>query len=147
MTLPIIGIMCCNRIVGFDTAQAVMDRYVKAVLGFADCGALLIPALTESFDPVGLTARLDGLMLTGSPSNVQPGLYGEGEADIEENGPFDYNRDHVSLRMIETMVGRGKPVFGICRGFQEINVALGGTLRRCRVWFHQRFQPHRPSCT
>jgi putative glutamine amidotransferase len=130
MTLPIIGIMCCNRVVGHDTAQAVMDRYVRAALTYGDCGALLIPAMTEGFDPHVLTSRLDGLMLTGSPSNVQPGLYGETEADRDENGPFDKNRDHISLRMIETMVERGKPVFGICRGFQEINVALGGTLRR-----------------
>src|SRR5690606_35068147 len=67
-----------------------------------------------------------GLMLTGSPSNIASSLYGQTGGD----GPFDAARDTVSLGLIEAMLSWGKPVFGICRGFQEINVLLGGTLRR-----------------
>ncbi len=125
---PVVGIMACNRTVGVENAHAVMERYVRAAITYGDCHALLIPPMAEGFSSGALTAKLDGLMLTGSPSNIQPGLYGQ--ADIGENGPFDEGRDAVSLGMIECMITMGKPVFGICRGFQEINVLLGGSLRR-----------------
>jgi len=128
---PVVGIMACNRAVGGENAHAVMERYVRAAMVYGDCNALLIPPLADGFSSGALTARLDGLMLTGSPSNVQPSLYGsEGGAQKTENGPFDEGRDTVSLGMIECMMTMGKPVFGICRGFQEINVVLGGSLRR-----------------
>ncbi len=123
---PVLGIMCCNRIVGSDAAQAVMDRYVQSAMTYADAAALLIPALPDLFTAAEVAPRLDGLLLTGSPSNVEAQRYGE----ASDEGPFDPARDTVALAMIEAMVALGKPVFGICRGFQEINVALGGTLRR-----------------
>jgi putative glutamine amidotransferase len=126
MTKPIVGIMACNRMVGVENAHAVMERYVRAAVTYGDCHALLIPPLADGFSSGALTARLDGLMLTGSPSNLQPELYGQEDGA----GPFDEGRDAVSLCMIECMVTMGKPVFGICRGFQEINVVLGGSLRR-----------------
>jgi putative glutamine amidotransferase len=65
-------------------------------------------------------------LLTGSPSNVATARYGDDGGD----GPFDEGRDEIALSMVERMIDAQKPVFGICRGFQEINVALGGTLRR-----------------
>ncbi|ESQ83112.1 hypothetical protein AEAC466_14715 [Asticcacaulis sp. AC466] len=123
---PVVGIMACNRTVGVENAHAVMERYVRAATVYGDCHALLIPPMADGFSSAALTARLDGLMLTGSPSNVQSELYGGEGGD----GPFDEGRDAVSMGMIECMVTLGKPVFGICRGFQEINVVLGGTLRR-----------------
>jgi len=124
---PIVGIIACNRTVGVENAHAVMERYTRAAVIYGDCHALLIPPMGGLESAKALSARLDGLMLTGSPSNVQPGLYGDMETG---EGPFDPGRDSVSLAMIETMTTLGKPVFGICRGFQEINVVLGGTLRR-----------------
>lgn len=124
---PVVGIIACNRTLGVENAHAVMERYTRAAMVYGDCHALLIPPFDDHFSAAALSARLDGLMLTGSPSNVQPGLYGDGEAG---EGPFDPRRDLVSLAMIETMTTLGKPVFGICRGFQEINVVLGGSLRR-----------------
>ncbi|CAM3241787.1 gamma-glutamyl-gamma-aminobutyrate hydrolase family protein [Asticcacaulis taihuensis] len=123
---PVVGIMACNRTVGVENAHAVMERYVRAAITYGDCHALLIPPLTDNFSSAALTTRLDGLMLTGSPSNVQSSLYGSEGGE----GPFDEGRDAVSLGMIECMINLGKPVFGICRGFQEINVVLGGSLRR-----------------
>ena len=126
MLKPVVGIMACNRPVGVENAHAVMERYVRAAVTYGDCCALLIPPLEDGFSAAALTGRLDGLMLTGSPSNLQPVLYGETGGE----GPFDDGRDAVSLAMIECMITSGKPVFGICRGFQEINVALGGSLRR-----------------
>lgn len=118
--------MACNRTVGVENAHAVMERYVRAAITYGDCHALLIPPQEDGFSSAAISHRLDGLMLTGSPSNLQPGLYGDDDGE----GPFDEGRDAVSLAMIECMITLGKPVFGICRGFQEINVVLGGTLRR-----------------
>ncbi len=126
MTKPVIGISACNRTVGVENAHAVMERYTRAAVTYGDCHALLIPPLEDGFSAAAIAARLDGLMLTGSPSNIATGLYGE----TGGKGPFDEGRDTVSMAMIEAMVVAGKPVFAICRGFQEINVVLGGTLRR-----------------
>lgn len=123
---PVIGIMACNRTVGEENAHAVMERYVRSAIRYGDCHALLIPPVMEGFSSGTVTKHLDGLMLTGSPSNIGSRRYGQEGGE----GPFDEGRDDVSLAMIECMITMGKPVFGICRGFQEINVVLGGSLRR-----------------
>ncbi|MGL4541015.1 MAG: gamma-glutamyl-gamma-aminobutyrate hydrolase family protein, partial [Polymorphobacter sp.] len=72
--------------------------------------------------------RLDALLLTGSPSNLDTRLYGAEVADAA--GPFDRPRDAMALALVDAMIALGRPVFGICRGFQELNIAFGGTLRR-----------------
>jgi len=127
MARPVAGIVCCTRTVGVEPAQAVMNRYVVEALKNADCAGLLVPALPDLMSASEVAGRLDGLMLTGSPSNVDPARYGE---DAEGVGPFDPDRDAMTLDLIKAMADLGKPVFGICRGFQEINVAFGGALRR-----------------
>jgi putative glutamine amidotransferase len=124
---PILGIACCNRLVADEDAQVVMTRYLEAALPYADAAALLIPARPDLIDADDVAARLDGLLLTGSPSNVDVALY---EPGGDGAGPFDRARDTMTKSLIAAMLARGKPVFGICRGFQEINVAFGGTLRR-----------------
>lgn len=126
MARPVLGIIACNRIVGVEPAQAVMDRYVRAAMVHADVAALIIPSLPDLMSAAEVAPRLDGILLTGSPSNVETSRYGE----TQGNGPFDPARDEIALSMVGRMVEAGKPVFGVCRGFQEINVALGGTLRR-----------------
>ena len=83
--------------------------------------------------------RLDGLLLTGTPSNLDPKRYGEIIDDAP--GPFDPGRDEMTAHLIEAMLDLGKPVFGICRGFQELNVAFGGTLRRDMA-VHPELTPH-----
>lgn len=123
---PVLGIICCNRIVGTETAQAVMDRYVRSAMIYADVAALLVPSLPDLMAAAEVAPRLDGLLLTGSPSNVESARYSDDGGD----GPFDPSRDEIALTMVGRMIDARKPVFGICRGFQEINVALGGTLRR-----------------
>lgn len=123
---PVLGIIACQRTVGVEPAQAVMERYVRAAMRHADVAALLIPSLPDLMSAKEVAGRLDGVLLTGSPSNVESHRYhGEGG-----EGPFDPGRDEIALGMVEAMIGRARPVFGICRGFQEINVALGGSLRR-----------------
>jgi len=106
-----------------------MNRYIVHALRYADAAGLLVPALPELMSAREVAPRLDGLMLTGSPSNVAPDRYGQaGAADAE--GPFDPGRDAMTTGLIAAMLDLGKPVFGICRGLQELNVAFGGTLRR-----------------
>jgi putative glutamine amidotransferase len=127
-TRPVIGIIACNRAVGNAAAQSVMTRYVASAIHYTDCAALIIPSLPDLMTASEVAPRLDALLLTGSPSNVATDLYGEHDAAAA--GPFDPQRDSMALRMIDAMIARKRPVFGICRGFQELNVALGGTLRR-----------------
>lgn len=122
---PVLGVICCQRTVGSEPAQAVMERYVRAAMRYADVAALLIPSLPDLMSAAEVAPRLDGVLLTGTPSNVAPHRYGEACGD----GPFDEGRDEIALAMVGQMIEAAKPVFGICRGFQEINVALGGTLR------------------
>lgn len=125
---PVAGVICCTRIVGIEPAQAVMNRYVAGVLAYADAAALLVPSMPEMMRASEVAARLDGLFLTGSPSNMAPDLYGQAVDDAP--GPFDPGRDTMTADLIKAMADLGRPVFGVCRGFQEINVAFGGTLRR-----------------
>ncbi|WP_439568008.1 gamma-glutamyl-gamma-aminobutyrate hydrolase family protein [Sphingopyxis sp.] len=124
---PVLGIIACNRIVGVETAQAVMNRYATAAMQYADCAALIIPSLPEFMRADEVVGRLDGVLLTGTPSNVEPARYGDAGAG---EGPFDPDRDRMMLELVEAVIAAQRPLFGICRGFQEINVALGGTLRR-----------------
>ncbi|MEP6786643.1 MAG: gamma-glutamyl-gamma-aminobutyrate hydrolase family protein [Sphingomonadales bacterium] len=129
---PVLGIICCNRIVNVEPAQAVMERFVRAAMTYADAAAVLIPSLSDLMAAREVAPLLDGVLLTGSPSNIGAAHYGVPGAagDAEEIGPFDPGRDEMALGLVSAMIDRGKPVFGICRGFQEINIALGGTLRR-----------------
>jgi putative glutamine amidotransferase len=127
MTRPVLGITCCTRPFGEETAQVVIDRYVRAAIEYADVAALLIPALPDLMSAAEVAPRLDGLLLTGSPSNVEPWRYGESDSDA---GPFDPGRDAMTFGLIEAMAAAERPIFGVCRGFEELNVALGGTLKR-----------------
>lgn len=127
VTRPVLGIIACNRTVGVETAQAVMNRYATAAMQYADCAALIIPSLPDFMRADEVIGRLDGVLLTGTPSNVEPARYGDAGAG---EGPFDPDRDQMMIELVEAVIAAQRPLFGICRGFQEINVALGGTLRR-----------------
>ncbi len=125
---PVLGVISCNRTVEHQAAQAVMTRYLVSALTYADAAGLLVPAMPELVNAKEVAPRLDGLLLTGTPSNLDPKRYGVIVDDAP--GPFDPGRDEMTAHLIEAMLEEGKPVFGICRGFQELNVAFGGTLRR-----------------
>ena len=127
---PVLGIICDNREVGGRPAQIVLDRYVRAAMQYGDVAALLIPSLPDLMSAAEVADRLDGVLMTGSPSNVGSAHYGEEGGANADDGPFDPARDELAMALIEAMSAKARPVFGICRGFQEINVALGGTLRR-----------------
>jgi putative glutamine amidotransferase len=127
MSRPVLGIICCNRSVGSEIGATVMRRYTDAASREADAAILLVPSIPGFQSPDEVAGRLDGILLTGSPSNVAPAHYGDAAPG---DGPFDPERDETARGLIAAMTRLGKPVFGICRGFQEINVAFGGTLAR-----------------
>jgi putative glutamine amidotransferase len=127
-TRPVLGVIACNRSVENQSAQVVMTRYLHSALRYADASALLVPAMPDLMHAGEVAPRLDGLLLTGTPSNLDPKRYGVLVDDAP--GPFDPARDEMTAHLIDSMLELGKPVFGICRGFQELNVAFGGTLRR-----------------
>jgi putative glutamine amidotransferase len=139
-TRPVLGIIACNRIVGTEVAQAVMNRYIRSAMTFADVAALIVPSLPDLMSAAEVAPRLDGILLTGSPSNVATHRYGDDGGE----GPFDDDRDEIALGMVQRMIDAAKPVFGICRGFQEINVALGGTLRRDTSASNELLAHHAP---
>ncbi|HXY99371.1 MAG TPA: gamma-glutamyl-gamma-aminobutyrate hydrolase family protein [Stellaceae bacterium] len=126
--LPLVGLPCCTRMVGEHPTHWVGEKYIAAVSDAAGAMPLLVPALGGRLDPDDLVRRLDGLLLTGSPSNVEPHHY-DG-APSAEGTLHDAKRDALALPLIRAAIEGGLPVLAICRGIQELNVALGGTLHQ-----------------
>lgn len=125
---PLIGVPADRRVVDPHPFHMVGEKYVAAVRDGADGLPFLIPALGDSLDADTILARVDGLLLTGSPSNVEPHHY-----DGEPSRPgtmHDPHRDETTLRLIERALETGVPLFAICRGYQELNVVLGGSLHQ-----------------
>lgn len=135
---PVIGVISCNRTVDEEPAYTVKSRYVDAVWRYADAVPLICPSLAEISDVATIVARLDAILLTGSSSNIEPVRYGASTGRT----PFDPARDGMSAALIAAAMAAGKPVFGICRGLQEINVALGGTLKDQRDDLDAALQHH-----
>jgi putative glutamine amidotransferase len=125
---PLIGIPACVRILDDHPFHVVGEKYITAVTLGADGVPLIVPSLGAAHDIDDLVDRLDGLLVTGSPSNVDPALYGASLSRPES--PSDPARDATTLPLIRRAIQVGLPVFGICRGIQELNVALGGTLHQ-----------------
>ena len=112
---------------GFGYHQ-VGDKYAASVVDGAGGLPVLIPALGAKLDLEPLLDHLDGLLITGSPSNVEPHHY-DGPPQPEDS-PRDPARDSTTLPLITRALARGVPLFAICRGIQELNVVLGGTLHQ-----------------
>jgi gamma-glutamyl-gamma-aminobutyrate hydrolase PuuD len=121
---PVIGVVCCNEIAD-RPIQAVATRFVAPLVRYAGATVLLVPAVADAIDVRSLAGRLDGLLLTGSRSNVAGARYGAVNA---QGDTLDLDRDAVALELGGRMIDAGKSVFGICRGLQELNVLFGGTL-------------------
>lgn len=126
--LPLIGVTACTKQIGLHSWHIAGDKYLRAVAVGAEGLPLVIPALGELIDPATLLASLDGLLFTGSPSNVEPHHY-SGPAS-EPGTAHDPARDQTTLPLIRQAIDAGIPVMGICRGFQEMNVAFGGSLHQ-----------------
>ncbi len=126
--LPLIGIPADRRLCGKHFFHMVGEKYIEAVAAGANAVPVLIPALGSEIDLASLLDACDGLLLTGSASNVEPHHYG-GPAS-EPGTLHDPNRDATTLPLIPRAIDAGLPVLAICRGFQEMNVAYGGTLHQ-----------------
>ena len=126
--LPIIGIPADRRLIGKHPFHVAGEKYVQAVAEASRAMPLIIPALAELFEFDALLDSLDGLLLPGSPSNVEPHRYsGPPSAPGTLHDPA---RDAMALPLIARAVDAGVPILAICRGFQDMNVAFGGTLHQ-----------------
>jgi putative glutamine amidotransferase len=123
---PLIGIPADRRLLGHHAYHLVGEKYIVAALDAAGAIPVIIPALGRELNYDGLLDSVHGLLFTGSPSNVEPHHY-QGEPSAEGT-LHDPHRDATNLPLIPRAVAAGVPVFGVCRGFQEMNVAFGGTL-------------------
>ena len=128
MHLPIVIVPACYSQRGVLPSHTAQAKYLDAVLDGARCMPLVLPALGERGDLEAVLALADGILLTGSASNVHAGLYGQ-----EVRDPAlaqDRARDATTLPLIRAALERGIPLLAVCRGLQEMNVALGGTLHQ-----------------
>lgn len=127
---PLIGVPCCTAVANNRPTHWVAEKYLVAISDAADAVPMLLPAIADRCDIRDIVARLDGLLLTGSRSNIEPACYGgpPDPAEPNEDDPRDLKRDAMTLPLIRAAVAADLPVLAICRGCQELNVALGGTL-------------------
>ena len=125
---PLIGVTACLKPRDEIHFHSVGEKYVDAVVAGAAAVPVLIPAIGERLDPEDLLGRLDGLMVTGSPSNVDPALYGG--PPPRAGNEADPARDATTLPLIRAALAKGMPLLCICRGLQELNVTLGGSLHQ-----------------
>lgn len=128
---PLVWLPADHRLLGTGEQRmpflVVGDKYARAVKRNAGAQALLFP-LADAAQVDELLALVDGVMLTGSPSNVHPARFG---ATLDNASlMLDEARDDLTLVLVQACLAQGVPLLGICRGFQEINVALGGTLHQ-----------------
>jgi putative glutamine amidotransferase len=123
---PIVIVPACTRDFGEHPYHAAQYKYVDAVVLGADCAPMILPSLGDALDLETVLDLSDGIMLTGSASNVHPSYYSQ--EVLDPSLPQDRARDETTLPLIRAAVRRGIPIIAICRGFQEMNVALGGSL-------------------
>jgi putative glutamine amidotransferase len=125
---PVIGIPCCARAISEHPFHVVGEKYIRAVAESSGGLPMLIPALGAGIDAPDLVGRLDGLFLTGSRSNVEPHHY-DGSPS-RDGTAHDAQRDATTLPLIRAAIAAGLPILAVCRGIQELNVAMGGTLHQ-----------------
>ena len=125
---PVIGIAADRRVVEPHPVHLVGEKYITAIRDGADALPFILPSLGESLDLDQAIEHLDGFFFTGSPSNVEPHHYG---GEPSEPGTWhDPERDQTALPLIAKVLEAGVPLLAVCRGFQELNVVLGGTLHQ-----------------
>lgn len=138
--LPRVGLPTDHKQIGAHPFLAVGEKYVRAVVDGAGCLPLLVPTLDPVLPLRQVLEGLDGLLLTGAVSNIEPHHYSD-ESSYEGN-LLDPRRDATNLPLIPLAIEMGVPVLAICRGFQEVNVAFGGSLYQ-KVHEQPGFMDHR----
>ncbi|AJQ87291.1 gamma-glutamyl-gamma-aminobutyrate hydrolase family protein [Xanthomonas oryzae pv. oryzicola] len=126
--VPLVGLPTDHILQGARPFLAAGEKYIRAVAEAAGAMPVLLPSLQPALDASTWLQHLDGLLLTGALSNVEPHHYSD--APSWEGNPHDPARDATTLGLIPQALARGLPVLAICRGLQEINVALGGRLHQ-----------------
>lgn len=111
-------------------AQAIRNNYINAAVEIMDCTPLILPVISDFFDDDydDILDIADGILLTGAPSHLAPHLYGAEQ--VFDDADLDPARDATNLPLIRKVLERDKPMMVICRGFQELNIVLGGTLHQ-----------------
>lgn len=137
---PIVGIPACIKMLDEHPFHAAGVKYIDAVIKAAECIPIILPAIGSQQDIETILSLVDGILLTGSASNVHPERYGKPlrKPDIY----LDEARDATTFPLISAVIQAGKPILGICRGFQELNVAFGGTLHQ-EVHAQENLMDHR----
>ena len=127
MTKPVVGVIGSAHVINDrHNVQLVGQRNMRAVAEVAGALPLMFAGTPDITDIDALLGAVDGILLTGARANVHPARFGV-EADARHE-PYDHDRDAMALGLIEACIERGVPLFGICRGLQEMNVAFGGSL-------------------
>ena len=125
--MPVVGLVCDRRIFDGMPVHQANDEYIAAIREGSGALPLLIPSSDTPLPIADVLAAVDGILFTGAPSNVAPSHYG---ASPRPGTELDDLRDATTLPLLRASIEAGKPVLAICRGFQELNVALGGTLHQ-----------------
>lgn len=123
---PLVGVISDLQVIEPHDYHTVGDKYLRALSQVADVVPTVVPALFDDHDVEQWLSRLDGLLLTGAYSMLDPKHYGESRLDKAYR--YDQLRDETSFAMIRYVIEHDLPLMGICRGIQDVNVALGGTL-------------------
>ncbi|NML35111.1 gamma-glutamyl-gamma-aminobutyrate hydrolase family protein [Paraburkholderia antibiotica] len=127
-TQPLIAITADRTMIGRQASHVAGEKYFAAIVDISQALAMLLPAFGERQCVDDVLSVVDGLLLTGSYSNVEPHRYGG--ASSEPGTLHDTARDATTLPLIRAAIAAGVPVLGICRGLQEMNVAFGGSLHQ-----------------
>ena len=125
---PIVAVSADRRMLEPHPSHVVGEKYLRALIDGADTLPLMLPALAGDIEVDDLLDRVDGIALTGSYSNVEPGRYGQEPS--HDPGFHDPHRDAMTLPLALRALEKGVPLLAVCRGHQELNVALGGTLHQ-----------------
>ena len=124
--LPLVGLPADTYEKHGFLFHSLGDKYVRALTDVSKVASVMIPSLIEEDGINALLDHFDGVLMTGAVSNVHPPHYGEEATQAHE--PYDHARDRTTLKLIRACIDRGVPLLCICRGFQELNVVMGGTL-------------------
>lgn len=124
----VVGVPADRRIVGIHPFHMVGEKYLRAIIDGANALPLVVPVLADDIEIDAVLSHVDGIFFTGSPSDIEPHRY-DGEPSAPET-LHDAHRDELTLPMARRALERGVPVLAVCRGFQELNVALGGSLHQ-----------------